>query len=124
MRTAIWPIPHPKGAYSREDGIVFYPEEKPFTSDILSRHPDCLAEPMAQEYARLYLAEGEEKAEAYLKAISDQLVSTPLCLSATDEEIDAFARKLADQFFRLQRWFTNPAIAALSFAIWQKINTA
>ncbi|SEK88723.1 replication endonuclease [Nitrosovibrio tenuis] len=113
MSAAIWPIPHPEGAYVREDGIVFYREEEPFTSDILSRHPDCLAEPMAQEYARLYLAKGEEKAEAYLKAISAQLVSTPLSLAATDEEIDAFARKLADQFFRLQRWVSNSAIAAL-----------
>jgi hypothetical protein len=112
MSAAIWPIPHPEGAYVREDGVVFCRKEEPFTSNILSRHPDCLAEPMAQEYARLYLAEGEEKAEAYLKAISDQLVNAPLSLSATDEEIDAFARKLADQFFRLQRWFTNPAIAA------------
>lgn len=112
MSAAAWPRPHPEGAYVREDGIVFYRGEEPFTSDILSRHPDCLAEPMAREYARLYLAEGEAKAEAYLKAISDQLVSTPLSLSATDEEIDAFARKLADQFFRLQRWFTDPAVAA------------
>ena len=112
MSTATWPWPHLKGAYVREDGIVFSREEEPFTSDILSRHPDCLAEPMAQEYARLYLAEGEEKAEAYLAAISDQLVSTPLSLSATDEEIDVFARKVADQFFRLQRWFSSPAIGA------------
>ncbi|SEK98513.1 replication endonuclease [Nitrosovibrio tenuis] len=107
-------VPSPKGTYVWDDGLVLYVEEdkEPFTSNVLSQHPDCLAEPMALEYARLYLAQGEEKAEAYLAAISDQLVSTPLSLLATDEEIEVFARKVADQFFRLQRWFNNPAIAA------------
>ncbi|SEL00037.1 replication endonuclease [Nitrosovibrio tenuis] len=105
--------PYSENAYDWEDDIAFYgeEEEEPFTSP-LSLHPDCLAEPMANEYARLYQAQGEEKAEAYLAAISDQLVSTPLSLSATDEEIDVFAGKVADQFFRLQRWFSSPAIAA------------
>lgn len=114
MNAAVWPVPIPKNAYVREDKIVFYreEEEEPFTSDILSRHPECLAEPMAQEYARLYVEQGEEKAEAYLKAISDELVSAPLSLLATDEEIRLFARKLADQFFRLQKRFKNPVIAA------------
>lgn len=114
MSAAEWPRPHPEGAYVREEGVIFYreDEEEPFASDILSRHPDCLAEPMAREYARLYVAHGEEKAEAYLKAISDQLGSMPLGSSATDEEIRFFARRLADQFLRLQRLITNPAIAA------------
>ncbi len=113
MSAAIWPISHPEGAYVREDGVIFYrEEEESFTSEILSRHPDCLAEAMAQEYARLYQAHGEEKAEAYLKAISDQLSGEPLSLSATDEEIDAFAARLADQFFRLQRYFNDSAIGA------------
>lgn len=113
MSAAVWPSPYPEHAYDWEDDIAFYreEEEEPFTS-VLSLHPDCLAEPMAQEYARLYQAQGEAKAEAYLAAISDQLVSTPLSLWATDEEIDVFARKLSDQFFRLQRWFSSPAIAA------------
>ena len=112
MIPAVWPRPHPKDA-SIVNGIVFYreEEEEPFTSDILSRHPDCLAEPMANEYARLYVAQGEEQAEAYLNAISSQLSAAPLSLSASDEEIIAFARKQAEQFIRLQRWFNNPAIA-------------
>src|SRR5688500_14908907 len=111
MNTAVWREPIPKGA-SIVNGIVFYREEEPFTSDLLSRHPDCLAEPMAKEYARLYAAQGEEQAEAYLSRISSQLNAAPLCISARDEEIIIFARKQAEQFIRLQRWFNNPAIAA------------
>ena len=38
--------------------------EEAFSSDLLSRHPDCLALPMHEEYVRLYDAHGEEKAEA------------------------------------------------------------
>ena len=78
----------------------------------LAVNPDCLAEPMAQEYARLYIAQGEEKAEAFLHAISRQISAKPLSLSARDEELIAFARKQAEQFVRLQRLFNNPAIAA------------
>jgi hypothetical protein len=113
MNAAVWPLPLPEKAYVREDGIAFYreEEEEPFTSDILSRHPDCLAEPIALEYARLYVEQGEERAEAYLKAISAELASAPLSLLATDEEIQLFARKLADQFFRLQNRFKNPIAA-------------
>jgi hypothetical protein len=87
-------------------------EEEPYTSDLLSRHPDCLAMAMQEEYARLFLAQGEETAEAFLHEISNQLTSRKLSLDASDEEIRIFARKLADQFLRLQHWFKNPANAA------------
>ncbi|MEO8766876.1 MAG: hypothetical protein ABI363_00790 [Nitrosospira sp.] len=98
------------------NGNIYFPEQEEeketFSSDLLSRHPDCLAIPMHEEYVRLYDAHGEDKAEAFLHEISNQLTSKTLSLGASDEEINAFARKLADQFTRLQRLFKNPAIAA------------
>ncbi|WP_213537192.1 hypothetical protein [Nitrosospira sp. NRS527] len=46
------------------NGIVYFhkEEEEPFTSDIVSRHPDCLAEPMTKEYTCLYVGHGKEQA--------------------------------------------------------------
>lgn len=109
MKAAVWPRPLPEGAYVREDGVVFYREV--FIPDLISRHPDCLALPMHKEYVRLYAALGKQEAEAFLHELSTQLTSKTLSLGATDEEINPFARKLADQFFRLQRWCKNPAVA-------------
>ena len=97
------------------DGIIYFPEQekkRKFSSDLLSRHPDCLALPMHEEYVRLYDAHGEEKAEAYLHKISNELTSDTLSLDASDDEIRSYARKVADQFSRLPRRFKNPANAA------------
>jgi len=108
-----WPLTVPEGAYVI-DGIIYFPEqdEEAFSSDLLSRHPDCLALPMHKEYVRLYEALGEEKAEAFLHKISNELTSDTLSLAASDDEIRSYARKVADQFSRLPRLFKNPANTA------------
>ena len=110
-----WPLTVPEGAYVI-DGTIYFPEqdeeEEAFSSDLLSRHPDCLALPMHEEYVRLYDAHGEETAEVYLHKISNELTSDTLSLDASDEEIRSYARKVADQFSRLPRRFRNPANAA------------
>lgn len=110
-----WPLKVPEGAYAI-DGTIYFPEqdeeEEAFSSDLLSRHPDCLALPMHEEYVRLYEAHGEEKAEVYLHKLSNELTSDTLSLDASDDEIRSYARKVADQFSRLPRRFKNPANAA------------
>lgn len=113
MNASAWPQPLLEGA-SVVDGIVFCreKEEEPFSSDLLSRHPECLALPMHEEYVRLYEAHGEEKAEAYLHELSAELTSRALSLDATDEELISFAKKLSSRFFDLQVLFRNPADAA------------
>ncbi len=113
MSAAAWPVPHPAGA-SIVDGIVYCREEDeaPFSSDLLGRHPDCLALPMHEEYVRLYEAHRPEQADAYLHQISNALTSTTLSLDATDEELIAFAKKLSNRFIDLSILFKNPAHAA------------
>ena len=85
-----WPLTVPEGAYVI-DGIIYFPEQEEFSSDLLSRHPDCLALPMHEEYVRLYDAYGEEQAETYLRKISNELTSDTLSLDASDEEIRPYA---------------------------------
>lgn len=74
-----WPLTVPEGAYVI-NGTIYFPkqdeEEEVFSSDLLSRHPDCLALPMHEEYVRLYDAHGEEKAEAFLHKISNELLNS------------------------------------------------
>jgi hypothetical protein len=106
-----WPLTVPQGAYVI-DGIIYFPEQKEFSSDLLSRHPDCLAFPMHEEYVRLYDAHGEEKAEAFLHKLSNELTSKSLSLDASDEDIVAFARMLAGRFSTMQLQFKNPAYVA------------
>ena len=59
------------------NGIAHYREEREeeeaFSSDLLSRHPDCLALLMHEQYVRLYREHGEETAEAFLHEISNSL---------------------------------------------------
>ncbi|ARO88283.1 replication endonuclease [Nitrosospira lacus] len=106
-----WPLTVPEGAYVI-DGIIYFPEQEEFSSDLLSRHPDCLAFPMHEEYVRLYDAHGEEKAEAFLHKLSNELTSKSLSLDASDEDIVAFARMLAGRFSTMQLQFKNSAYAA------------
>ena len=48
-----WPLTVPEGAYVI-DGIIYFPEQEEFSSDLLSRHPDCLAHVvLAQEPAHV-----------------------------------------------------------------------
>ncbi|BCT68304.1 hypothetical protein NNRS527_01900 [Nitrosospira sp. NRS527] len=63
MSMTVWPRLIPEDA-SNMNGIVYFhkEEEEPFTSDIVSRHPDCLAEPMTKEYTCLYVGHGKEQA--------------------------------------------------------------
>ncbi|SEL65051.1 replication endonuclease [Nitrosovibrio tenuis] len=110
MSASVWPPVHVIDT-SVVDGIVFCREKEIFP-DLLSRYPDCLVSAMREEYVGVYEAHGEEKATTFLHEISNQLTSKTLKLGASDEEINPFARKTADRFVRLQRWFKNPAIAA------------
>jgi hypothetical protein len=101
MISSSWPLTVPEGIYVIS-GIIYFLEqeedEESFSSDLLSRHPDCLALPMLKEYIRLYGIHGEEKTEAYLEQRAHQ---QNIKLGAADDEINTFARKLADQFTRL-----------------------
>lgn len=110
MNASVWPPAHVIDT-SVVDGIVFCREEETFP-DLLRRYPDCLVSAMREEYVRVYEAHGEEKAVALLHEISNQLTTKTLSLGASDEEISYFARRLADQFVRLQHWINDPAVAA------------
>jgi len=110
MNVSVWPPAHVIDT-SVVDGIVFCGEKEVFP-DLLRRYPDCLVSAMREEYVRSYEADGEEKAVAFLHQISNQLTSKTLKLGASDDEINPFARAMADRFFGLQCGFKNSAIAA------------
>lgn len=110
MNASVWPPAHVIDT-SVVDGIVFCREKETFP-DLLRRYPDYLVSAMREEYGRLYEAHGKEKAVAFLYEISNQLTSKTLKLGASDEEINPFARGMANRFFGLQCGFKNSAIAA------------
>jgi hypothetical protein len=112
MNALAWSSPLPEGARIIDGTFVCYGEpEFGFTSpDVLSHLPDCLAMPLAEEYANLHSTLGEVKAETNLQDEISKL-SAPLSLRAKDKDIIAFARKQATQFSRLQSMFKNPANA-------------
>ena len=78
--------------------------------------PDPIAMPIAEEYRRLYGDAGEQGANRYLRQIAKRLKELAVDPAASDDDLCAMAKQLADACRRALQYAPNHTFAARRLA--------
>lgn len=120
MRNAFGYRPFPASASQAE--IIAHKHDEPDVSDwvfrrnILEGLPNRFAIPVALRYNAIYESKGRREANLYLLDVKDVLDQQSLKLSASDDELIDFAKKLASEccYYRSQFHIPKKALIAVT----------